>query len=82
MTHDERCQTVLQLGPNKAAKMVYQWVKTGVIDFQEFAALYPLIDLKCECEDCGGVHGGVPGNENIVDGRVLCDYCTTSRIRT
>lgn len=27
------------------------------------------------CEACSGERGGVPGNENIVDGKVLCDYC-------
>jgi len=27
------------------------------------------------CEECHGAKGGVPGNENIVDGRTLCDYC-------
>jgi hypothetical protein len=27
------------------------------------------------CEQCGGTRGGVPGNENIVNGRKLCDYC-------
>lgn len=33
------------------------------------------------CEECHGEKGGVPGNENIVDGRVLCDYCTSALIR-
>ena len=28
-----------------------------------------------KCEICGGAKGGVPGNENIVDGLVVCDYC-------
>jgi hypothetical protein len=27
------------------------------------------------CEICGGEKGGVPGNENIVDGVRMCDYC-------
>lgn len=27
------------------------------------------------CEECNGTKGGTPGNENIIDGRVLCDYC-------
>lgn len=28
------------------------------------------------CENCHGTRGGTPGNENIVDGRVLCDDCS------
>ncbi|AFU86738.1 hypothetical protein D869_gp176 [Caulobacter phage CcrRogue] len=27
------------------------------------------------CEVCNGSRGGVPGNENVVDGKVVCDYC-------
>jgi hypothetical protein len=27
------------------------------------------------CEVCKGTQGGVPGNENIVNGVVMCDYC-------
>ena len=28
------------------------------------------------CQKCRGAKGGVRGNENIVDGVILCDYCT------
>lgn len=28
------------------------------------------------CEICLGSRGGVPGNENIVDGKTMCDYCS------
>jgi len=28
------------------------------------------------CEICKGAKGGIKGNENIVDGIVMCDYCT------
>jgi hypothetical protein len=27
------------------------------------------------CDICNGAKGGVPGNGNIIDGRVVCDYC-------
>ncbi len=27
------------------------------------------------CEACHGAKGGVPGNENIVHGHILCDHC-------
>ncbi len=30
------------------------------------------------CERCVGMLGGVRGNENRVDGRVLCDYCSVA----
>jgi hypothetical protein len=35
---------------------------------------------KDDCERCLGERGGVPGNENIVDGVVLCDYCTADEL--
>lgn len=31
---------------------------------------------KDACEVCKGERGGMPGNENIVEGKVVCDYCT------
>lgn len=27
------------------------------------------------CEVCKGANGGVPGNENVINGVVTCDYC-------
>jgi len=27
------------------------------------------------CSRCKGLKGGEPGNENIINGKVLCDYC-------
>jgi hypothetical protein len=31
--------------------------------------------LPDKCEQCGGAKGGMRGNENVINGRVLCDYC-------
>lgn len=28
-----------------------------------------------KCERCKGEKGGTPGNENIIDGQIVCDYC-------
>jgi hypothetical protein len=28
-----------------------------------------------KCEICEGKRGGVPGNENIIQGIIVCDYC-------
>lgn len=27
------------------------------------------------CEMCMGIKGRTPGNENVIDGIVVCDYC-------
>ena len=29
-----------------------------------------------ECEVCEGTRGGLRGNENFVNGKVMCDYCS------
>lgn len=29
------------------------------------------------CKFCLGAKGGVPGNENLIGGEVICDYCTS-----
>lgn len=31
------------------------------------------------CELCGGANGGVPGNEQVVDGLLMCDHCHAAR---
>ncbi len=33
------------------------------------------------CRRCGGARGGVPGNENLVGGILLCDYCHGDDLR-
>jgi hypothetical protein len=30
------------------------------------------------CEICLGRNGGVPGNENVIDGVVMCDECSAA----
>ena len=32
--------------------------------------------MKDSCEVCYGEKGGVPGNENLIKGFVVCDYCS------
>lgn len=32
------------------------------------------------CEDCYGTKGGVIGNENVIGGRLVCDYCHAMRV--
>lgn len=33
------------------------------------------------CSRCHGTRGGVKGNENIVNGIVLCDYCSADDLQ-
>lgn len=33
------------------------------------------------CIECQGAKGGAYGNENIVDGMVICDYCHAEYMR-
>lgn len=28
------------------------------------------------CTRCDGAKGGIPGNENVIDGKLVCDYCS------
>ncbi len=38
-------------------------------------------DLKDNCQVCKGSKGGVRGNENVIDGVVMCDYCHSDTMR-
>jgi hypothetical protein len=40
------------------------------------------VQARDNCEVCRGERGGVLGNENRLNGRVLCDYCTADLIKT
>jgi hypothetical protein len=33
--------------------------------------------VKDACQVCHGEKGGEPGNENIIGGVIMCDYCHT-----
>jgi len=37
--------------------------------------------MKCACQICNGGRGGVPGNENVIQGIVICDYCTADHLK-
>lgn len=32
--------------------------------------------VRDDCQVCLGWSGGTPGNENIIDGVIVCDHCT------
>lgn len=34
-------------------------------------------EQKDKCRFCRGTKGGMPGNENVIGGVVVCDYCTS-----
>lgn len=72
---DDMKVKVAENGPDSAARLVFQWVKTGKINVREFKELYPLIDQEVECDKCGGTRGGVPGNEQLCGLMWLCDTC-------
>lgn len=50
-----------------------QYVDYGY-DLAEF--LNSAVQMSDNCENCHGEKGGVPGNENVVNGKVLCDHCS------
>ncbi len=61
-------------------------IMVGEKEIQEILeTCYPgmIINVKevDACQVCGGTSGGVPGNENIEDGKVMCDYCSAKRMR-
>ena len=39
-----------------------------------FERLWRMLPDKCEI--CKGRKGGVRGNENVVHGKLMCDYCS------
>lgn len=47
------------------------WIERGVSCVLEW--LWGLLPDRCEMPGCKRL--GVRGNENIVRGRVMCDYC-------
>lgn len=52
-----------------------RWLEPGEV------ALVPTYSVRDNCVECKGSKGGVPGNENVVNGRVVCDYCSSSGSR-
>ena len=47
----------------------YRWLEIGK------TALVPKHAVRDTCTICLGVNGGTPGNENIINGNAVCDYC-------
>lgn len=56
---------------NTAAAIIWLVVLCGVVYFM----IRELLTLRDKCQVCGGKCGGVRGNENIVNGVIVCDYC-------
>lgn len=46
---------------------------------EEFMKAFKLRD---NCEICSGSRGGAPGNENIIKGVVMCDYCSSDALQS
>ena len=64
----ERAGVAADGNPHLQQAIYAYWVKIGT----------DKKDLD-RCQSCQGAKGGVRGNENIVDGVVLCDYCSVER---
>ena len=45
------------------------WLQPGEV------ALVPTHAVLDNCSRCNGRSGGVPGNENVIDGKPVCDFC-------
>ena len=75
MSHLEQLETLLgdkihllrNVNPNPKLRKT----KTNVIKLH--AELWAM--QTDECEFCSGEKGGILGNENIIDGIKVCDYC-------
>ena len=54
--------------------------KQARLTVERQTAMLPQTDLtlriKDDCEVCKGESGGVQGNENIINGTPVCDYCS------
>lgn len=50
----------------------FQYIRVLCFDEQGLPYAWTTRD---DCESCNGARGGVPGNENLVDGALICDYC-------
>ena len=50
---------------------MFNWIWVLLPDW-----FWTLIHPKDRCEICYGEKGGVYGNENIIGGLRVCDYCT------
>lgn len=37
----------------------------------------PVTAIRDRCELCHGIRGGIPGNENRIEDRRVCDHCTS-----
>lgn len=45
-------------------------------------ALIKIINSERDnCTACNGSRGGVKGNENVIDGKLVCDYCHADIVR-
>ena len=51
-----------------------RWLESGE------TALVPTYAVRDNCVECKGCKGGVPGNENRINGRGLCDYCHAAQM--
>lgn len=63
----------VQFSPNPSEGSIPIFVHPGKIIYMK--ATERPAPAKDECEVCHGERGGVPGNENVIDGKIVCDNC-------
>lgn len=56
-------------------------IDLSVIDPGWIEADRPGKGKRDKCQVCDGWRGGTPGNENVLDGLTVCDYCASTMIR-
>lgn len=52
-----------------------RWLEIGE------TAMVPTHAVRDNCVECKGRKGGVPGNENVIEGKVICDYCHAAKLK-
>jgi len=76
------CEMVNFMDDHLDYRYYYGEAKTEAL--ARLAALLRAVHAEREnldnCEICKGTKGGVKGNENIIDGVVMCDYCDAEKM--
>jgi hypothetical protein len=73
---------ILRNASNEAEGVSATMVVNHALDYLKGKDIVGLASFTAEimtpldaCEICKGASGGEPGNENVIDGVVMCDYC-------
>jgi hypothetical protein len=59
-----------------AFDVLFDGLEMMTADFYGHKTKTVLYRTKDDCTRCNGDRGGVHGNENVIDGKAVCDYCS------